>query len=130
MTYLALAYAHLTTIIPAFVLGTFLLAMKKGSKCHRLLGKIYMALMLITAFITLFMRAEVGPTLLGHIGFIHLFSFWVLYGVPAAYIAASNGNIRKHRGLMLGLYVGGIMIAGSFALMPGRLLHEWLFPAV
>jgi len=28
---------------------------------------------------------------------------------------------------MIGVYVGGILIAGTFALMPGRLLHEWLF---
>jgi uncharacterized membrane protein len=47
--------------------------------------------------------------------------------VPAAYIHARRGNIAKHRSAMIGLYVGGILIAGSFAFMPGRLLHSWLF---
>jgi len=32
-----------------------------------------------------------------------------------------------HRANMLGVYVGGVLIAGAFALMPGRLLHGWLF---
>lgn len=127
--YLELVYVHLATIVPAFLIGTALLAMKKGRKPHRLLGKIYMSLMLVTATVTLLMKAEVGPTVFGHFGFIHLFSFWVLYCVPAAFIAISKGNIRRHRGLMVGLYVGGILIAGSFALMPGRLLHGWLFEA-
>ena len=30
---------------------------------------------------------------------------------------------------MISTYVGGILIAGSFALMPGRLLNDWLFGA-
>jgi uncharacterized membrane protein len=28
---------------------------------------------------------------------------------------------------MLGLYFGGILIAGAFAFTPGRMLHAWLF---
>jgi uncharacterized membrane protein len=28
---------------------------------------------------------------------------------------------------MIGLYIGGILIAGSFAFMPGRLMNQWLF---
>lgn len=85
-----------------------------------------MVLMLLTALITLFMSAKVGPTLLGHFGFIHLFSVLVLYSVPAAYIAAKNNNMKSHRGNMIAMYVGGILIAGAFAFSPGRLLHTWL----
>ena len=127
MTYLQLAYAHLATIVPAFLIGTVLLFMRKGTPVHRLLGRIYMPLMLVTATITLFMPALVGPQLLGHFGFIHGFSLLVFYSVPTAYVNARRGNIAAHRGAMIGLYVGGILIAGSFALMPGRLLHEWIF---
>jgi uncharacterized membrane protein len=35
-----------------------------------------------------------------------------------------RGNIRGHRNAMLGLYVGGLLIAGSLTLLPGRLLHH------
>ena len=127
MTYLHLTYLHLATIAPAFLLGTYLLINQKGTNKHRQHGKIYMGLMLITAFITLFMSAKVGPTLFNHFGAIHLLSVLVFYTVPAAYLAAKNGEVVKHKSNMLGLYIGGLLIAGTFTLMPGRLLHYWIF---
>ncbi len=127
MTYLQLAYWHLGTVVPAFLLGSFLMLNRKGTSYHRILGKAYMVLMLATAIITLFMTAEVGPQLFNHFGFIHIFSGLVFYNVPQAYRAARKGEIEKHRGYMRGLYFGAILIAGAFALMPGRLLHGWIF---
>ena len=127
MTYTQLAYLHLATVVPAFVIGAFQLFRRKGTPGHKLLGKIYMVLMLATGLITLAMPAEVGPRFLNHFGFIHAFSFLALYSVPAAYIAARRGNVRVHRANVIGLYVGGILIAGAFAFSPGRMLHEWLF---
>jgi uncharacterized membrane protein len=127
MTYTQLAYLHLATVVPAFFLGALQLFRRKGTSAHRLIGKIYMLLMLATALITLMMPAEVGPRFLDHFGFIHIFSFMALFGVPSAYFAARQGNIQAHRSAMLGLYIGGILIAGAFAFSPGRMLHEWLF---
>ena len=127
MTYTQLAYLHLATVIPAFALGAFQLLRRKGTPIHKLLGKIYMILMLATAFITLAMPAQVGPRVLGHFGFIHIFSLLALVNVPTAYIAIRRGNIKLHRANMISLYVGGILIAGAFAFSPGRMLHEWLF---
>lgn len=127
MSYIFLAYMHLATVVPAFLIGTFLLLNRKGTSKHRTLGKVYMLLMLLTAFITLFMTAQVGPTLLNHFGFIHLFSGLVLYSVPAAFFAARKKDYRTHQYNMIGVYVGGILIAGGFAFAPGRLLHTWLF---
>ena len=125
--YMMLAYLHLATILPAFLIGTFLLLNRKGTPWHRLLGKAYMVLMLLTAVITLCMPASVGPQFLHHFGFIHLFSVMVIWTVPSAYMAARRGDIKTHRSNMLGMYVGGLLIAGGFAFMPGRLLHHWLF---
>jgi uncharacterized membrane protein len=127
MTYSQLTYLHLATVLPAFVIGTIQLFRRKGTPTHKLLGKIYMILMLATGLITLAMPAKVGPQIFGHFGFIHAFSFLTLYGVPSAYFAARRGDIKMHRASMIGLYVGGILIAGSFALAPGRMLHELLF---
>jgi uncharacterized membrane protein len=126
MTHHQLAYVHLATVLPAFLIGTYLLLNRKGSSKHQKLGKLYMVLMLFTAFVTLFMSAEIGPTLLGHFGFIHLFALLVFYSVPTAYIAIRNGDIIKHRMNMFGLYFGGLIIAGAFAFAPGRLLHSWI----
>ena len=127
MTYEQLSWLHLATIMPAFLLGTFLLLRRKGSPTHKALGRVYLVLMIATGVTTLFMPAQVGPRFLGHFGFIHLFSLLALYSAPTAYLAARLGDIKAHRGSMIGLYVGGILIAGAFAFSPGRVLHDWLF---
>jgi uncharacterized membrane protein len=127
MTYTQLAYLHLATVLPAFAIGAFQLLRRKGTPSHKLLGKIYMVLMLATGLITLAMPAKVGPQILNHFGFIHAFSLLTLINIPIAYFAAHRGNVRAHRAAMISLYFGGILIAGTFALMPGRMLHEWLF---
>jgi uncharacterized membrane protein len=130
MTYHQLALIHLATIVPAFLIGTWLLAQRKGTPQHRSLGKIYLALMLFTGVVTLFMPAVVGPRLFNHFGFIHLFSLLTLYSVPSAYLAARRRDIAAHRGAMIGLYVGGLLIAGAFAFGPGRLLNRWLLGSI
>ena len=94
---------------------------------HKRLGRAYVALILFTAMVSLPMPAEVGPRLLDHFGFIHLFSVLVLVSVPAAVYSIRRGNVAAHRSHMVGVYVGGILIAGGFAFSPGRLLHGWLF---
>jgi len=127
MTYMQLTYLHLGSLVPAFVIGSFLLLNRKGTPVHRLLGKIYMGLMLFTAIITLFMEALVGPKFLNHFGFLHLLSLFVLYTVPTAYRAIRVGNIKLHKRKMVGLYVGALLVAGAFTLSPGRLIHTWLF---
>ena len=127
MTYMQLTYLHLGSLVPAFVIGSYLLLNRKGTPVHKFLGKIYMGLMLFTAFITLFMEALVGPKFLNHFGFLHLLSLFVLYTVPTAYRAIRVGNIKLHKRKMVGLYVGALLIAGAFTLSPGRLMHTWLF---
>ena len=127
MTYMQLTYLHLGSLVPAFVIGSYLLLNRKGTPVHRLLGKIYMGLMLFTAIITLFMEALVGPKFLNHFGFLHLLSLFVLYTVPTAYRAIRVGNIKLHKRKMVGLYVGALLVAGAFTLSPGRLIHTWLF---
>lgn len=126
MSYVEIAYFHLGTVLPAFLIGTYLMLNHKGTPKHKQLGKVYMALMLVTAVISMFMSAEVGPSLFGHFGFIHIISLVVIINVPIAYVAVRNGNIKLHRTNMISLYVGGLLIAGTFALLPGRLLNTLL----
>lgn len=103
-----------------------MLLRKKGTPVHKVLGRIYLVLMLTTATIALFMPAKLGPTILGHFGFIHLLCVLTIHAVPDAYFAVRRGNIKGHRSAMIKLYVGAILIAGAFALAPGRLLNSWL----
>ena len=125
--YDTLSFVHLGTIAPAFLMATFMMVTKKGTKLHKRIGRIYMVLMLFTAMVTLLMSAQVGPRLFNHFGFIHLLSVLVLYCVPSAYWAIKNGNVKRHKWSMIGLYIGGLIVAGGFTLMPGRMLGNVLF---
>lgn len=86
-----------------------------------------MILMLVTAMVTLFMPAQVGPRVLNHFGWIHSFSFLTIYTVPSAYVAIKKGNIKSHKRKMILLYFGAIVIAGGFTFTPGRYLYEVFF---
>ena len=127
MNYTTLMYVHLITVVPCIAMGAALFIMKKGTPIHRTMGKVYMILMMLTGLITLCMPAQVGPQLFNHFGWIHSFSLLTLYSAPKAYLAIRRGDVKSHRNSMIGLYVGGILIAGSFTLVPGRYLHELFF---
>lgn len=125
--YDVLIWWHLGTITPAFFIATYLMCVKKGTRQHRFLGRIYMGLMLFTALVSLLMSAKVGPTLLGHFGFIHVLSLVVFYSVIKAYTAIRKGQVKAHKSHMISLYVGGLLVAGAFTLTPGRMLGNLLF---
>jgi len=115
---------HLLTVVPAFAIGTWQIVFSvKGSRPHRALGFLYLALMTITAGAAFFIRS-IGK---GHLSPIHLFIPLTLFGVISALWHARHGNISGHRWAMLGLYVGGLILAGSLAFLPGRLMHRVLF---
>lgn len=125
--YNIIMYAHLLTVVPCIFLGAYVLLVTKGTSQHRLLGKIYMILMFVTAIITIFLPAQVGGTLWDHFGWIHFFTLLTLWTVPTAYYAARNGRIKAHKRKMLLLYFGAIIIAGGFTLTPGRYLYKVFF---
>jgi len=127
MTYTQLMYLHLATVVPCFFIGIFLFSAKKGTPFHRKMGKLYMLLMLFTALVTIFMPAHVGPQLFNHFGWLHSFTLLTLITVPAAYQDARKGRIKNHKRKMLLLYVGAILIAGSFTFVPGRFLYRFFF---
>jgi len=127
MVYDYLMFAHLITVVPCIFIGAALLILNKVTAIHIKAGKVYMILMLITAAITLFMEAKVGPQLFIHFGWIHALSFLTLYTVPTAYTAIKKGRVKAHQRKMALLYFGAIIIPGGFNLSPGHYLHEVFF---
>ena len=127
MNEIQIIYIHLYTVIPAFVIGTYLMMNHKGTSAHRMLGKLYMLLMLSTAVASLFIPAYIGPRLLNHFGFIHLLSLLVIYSIPIAYYHIRKGRVALHRSIMVQVYIGALLIAGGLAVFsPGRMLNTWL----
>ena len=116
-----LVLLHLASVTAAFLIGSYLMLVRKGTPVHRALGKTYMLLMLGTAIVALLMPAA-HPYLFDHFGLLP-----VAYYVPTAYAAVRRCDIRRHRNSMIGLYIGALVIAGLFAFTPGRLLHRCFF---
>jgi uncharacterized membrane protein len=117
---------HLGTILPSIVLGFYLLGNPKGTPQHRLLGKIWCALMVMTALSALMIRGYFLPNWHG-INPIHIFSALTLISVPRIIWNARQHNVEGHEKAVLGLCFGSLFIAGLFAFMPGRLMGIWLF---
>ena len=119
---------HLCIILPCILFGTYLIFAKKGTQSHNFIGKLYMILMGLTGVLTLFIPAQVGQNIFNHFGVLHLLSLLTLYTVPSAWFAIKRGDVKSHKYSMISLYIGGIIIAGGFAILaPGRYLHTLFF---
>lgn len=113
---------HLATVVPAIPLGAWVLMGRKGSARHRLLGKIWLALMVVAAVSAIWIRHLND----GGFSAIHLLVPVVLVASWRAVASARAGNIAAHkRGLLL-LFVGGLLVPAVTAFVPGRLMWMWL----
>ncbi|HEY0303144.1 MAG TPA: DUF2306 domain-containing protein [Rhizomicrobium sp.] len=119
---------HVATVVPAALIGTWQIFFStKGAPPHRALGYLYMVLMTVTALSTLWVHEIMpnGP----FYGFspIHLLIPLTLFGVYGAIQGARTHNIAQHRRSILTVYIGGILIAGGFTFLPGRIMHAVVF---
>ncbi|MDJ0276363.1 DUF2306 domain-containing protein [Sphingomonas sp. 2R-10] len=114
---------HLASVLPAVPLGLYILLTRKGGARHRLLGRIWMGLMVSTALSALFIRH------INHGGFswIHIFVPLTLVSAWAAIASARSGRIAQHRRRLVGMFLGAMVVPGLFAFAPGRLMAIWAF---
>lgn len=113
---------HLAAAIGTFIAGLMLLTGPKGHAWHRRLGWSWVAAMTATA-VSSFWLQRLQP---GSFSWIHGLSGWTLVVLPVAAYAARRKRVLAHRRMMIGLFIGGPVLAGGFALLPGRLLWRVL----
>jgi uncharacterized membrane protein len=119
---------HAATVIPAFFLGTWqIFFSRKGQPAHRAIGYVYLLLMTIASVAAMFIHALMPRSPFFGLSPIHIFVPITLFGVAGALYGAWTHNIRAHRNAMIGTYIGGLLIAGSLAFMPGRIMHAVAF---
>ena len=112
---------HLAAALSALALGIVMLARRKGTASHKVLGRVWVALMLAVAISSLWI-----PRFL-HFTWIHLFTLLTLPALPLALYRIRTGDVKGHAAAMKGLFIGGLVIAGIFTLVPGRLLGNLLW---
>jgi uncharacterized membrane protein len=115
---------HAFAAMTAFVLGIVQLAAPKGTLPHRTLGWVWVTLMLVVSVSAFFIHQI---RLWGEWSPIHLLAIFTLIMLPLGVYAAHRHNVAGHRGAMIGIFVGALVIAGLFTLAPGRIMHAVVF---
>lgn len=120
-------WIHLLSIVPALIIGAVVLYKRKGTHRHKILGRIWVGLMLVAA-ISSFWVMEIRD------GFspIHLLSAYTLFSLSMGIWVIRRGGrtpraIGLHRHYMQSLYALGLLIAGGFTFLPERLLGRLTF---
>lgn len=120
----AIMQLHALAALISLAAGLTVLVMRKGTARHRLVGWVFVVAMAVTALSSAFITSN------GHFSAIHLLSILTIVSLPRAIILRRRGDIAGHRATMLWLFAG-LVAAGAFTLMPGRLMNKVAFgPAV
>lgn len=114
---------HVAAAVLTLAIGTGLMFAPKGFRFHRTAGWAWVASMAVTAgssfFITAIFQTHYSP--------IHALSAWTMIGLPMGIAAIKRRDIASHRKAMTDMFVGGMLLAGLFSLLPGRMLWHVFF---
>ena len=115
---------HAIAAMIAIMLGAVQFYMKKGGVMHKLLGRIWVGLMMIVSVSSFFIH-EIK--LWGAYSPIHLLSLWTIFSLGLAIYFVRVGNIKRHKQVMIALYCFALILTGFFTFMPGRVMHQIVF---
>jgi len=119
---------HVVTVVPTFVIGTYQIFLsKKGEPFHRALGYAYLTLLTITCIDALFIHEIMPKSWFYGFSPLHVLVLLTLVCVVGALRAAWAHDIPRHRSAVLGTYIGGLLVAISLVLLPGRIMHAVFF---
>jgi uncharacterized membrane protein len=107
---------HLSSALGALALGVVMVLRAKGTLSHRLLGRVWVALMSVAALSSFWLTG-----LSEGFSVIHLLSVWTLVAMALAIYFIRKGRVKHHKRFMVGTFLG-LAGAGVGALMPGRTL--------
>ena len=115
--------AHVYAALLAIGLGAAMMLSRKGARFHRVAGWIWVGLILLVAGSSLFITGLNGDRW----SLIHLLSGWTMIAAPLALLAARRHKVAQHRRAMMGVFYGGLLVAGALAFIPGRILWNVFF---
>src|SRR3954470_21724791 len=104
---------HAALALFCLLLGAAVLLRRKGTASHKRLGRFWVAAMVgvaLSSFWIFEIRRGAGPS------WIHVLSVWTLASLAAAVWFIRRGNVRAHKGFMVGTFLG-LVGAGLGALV-------------
>lgn len=111
--------AHIAAAVVALAVGLLVLSRRKGAFGHRILGRVWVVLMLGTAITG--MAIEPFRFTPAHGAALLMFGM-----LPLAIRKVRRGDLRGHRRAMAQLLIA-LAIVGLLAFLPGQLLHSVFF---
>lgn len=114
---------HTIVAFGALGLGIAMFLRKKGTASHKIIGRVFVLFMAITALSSLFITGLNGE----HWSWIHLFVPLTFYAIWELFHYIRKGDIQKHEKAVKGLFFGALLIPGIIAMMPGRSLWYVIF---
>ncbi len=122
---------HAFTAIAAFVLGVIQLIAPKGTLPHKFIGSVWVILMIVTTISAYYIQRPVSPDdpYWARFSLIHIFVLVNIFGLVSGigYILFGGSRMKKHSGPFIGMFIGGLIVAGALAFLPGRVMHAVVF---
>lgn len=122
---------HTFGAIAAFFLGVIQFVAPKGTLPHRTIGVVWMLIMAIVAVSTLWIThpVEPGDPFWARYSPIHLFTLLTFFGLASAtmFLLRGGPTLKRHAAPLTGVFVGGLVVAGVLAFLPGRIMHQVAF---
>lgn len=118
--------SHAITALVAVIVGGVQLTSTKGTRQHKVLGYIWVTLMMYVS-VSSFFISEIQVW--GAYSPIHLLSGWTILTLCTGVYFARVGNIKFHQLNMQMLYVLALILTGLFTLLPNRVMGQMLFGA-
>ena len=115
--------SHALMALLAVVIGGVQLMTTKGTSQHKVLGYIWVSLMMYVS-ISSFFISEIQ--LWGAYSPIHLLSAWTVLTLCTGVYFARIGNMKAHQLNMQLLYGLALILTGLFTLLPNRVMGQML----
>lgn len=115
---------HALAALFSLVVGGIIFSLPKGSPLHRLLGWSWVTAMAVVAISSIVMIFDKSLGLSP----LHAFTVITIVSLTGGLRHIKRGDVSGHAGYMTGLYFGGLILSGIFAVaIPGRTLWRLFF---
>lgn len=113
---------HIVSAFISLILGGWVLYSRKGTKIHKLIGRVWVTAMLVVC-ISSFWLTDINH---GSFSPIHILSVWTLFCLGMAIVSIRKKHVMRHRRYMQGSYIGLVIAGLVAAAVPGRIMNNWI----
>ena len=114
---------HLVTALAALLFGIIMWVRPKGTKSHKFVGRLFVAMMVVTAISAYFIRS-LGN---GSFSLIHIFVPITLIGSYFIVSSIRKGDLKAHKTHVRNMFFAALLIPGAFSFLPGRTMWMLFF---